>query len=727
MLISLPWLSFAFSAVTLAAAPEANANWGACRVDEPLPLPVPDNDVPDDELEIISGKVEFRLEGDAKFSDEIILRSGDRALRADGAQYDAAAGIFSVDGSVEFRDPDTRITAGRAEFNRNTGVLEFETAEFQLWAVPARGEAEHVRVEKTGKLRLRGATYTSCPAGKDDWMLMASEIKIDRNTGIGTAKNARLKFKGVPILYFPVISYPVTNQRKTGWLIPHIGSSDRRGFEINAPYYWNIAPQYDSTITPHYMSKRGLQLNADFRYLASHTDGKLTGEYLPDDDVTDTDRWLYAWFNQTNFLSNWRGTVDVIGISDSNYFEDMSSSLAATSQTNLRRHLDIEFFNRAWSVLLRFEDYQTIDPGIAPADEPYRKLPQVGVRGYTPRGLFGLSYLLESDVTHFDRSTGVTGVRGRISPGISWPINTRFIDLEPAAAVDHTQYFLGNTLPGEPDDPDLTVPILSFDATSVFERITNRRKWIQTLEPRALYTYIPFRDQDDLPVFDTIVPDLNVVQLFRRNRFVGYDRVGDTNQLAVGVTTRLIKAADGDEFLRATIGAIRYFSSRDVTLPGGTPSDSNSSDYLAEIGMKYLDNWKMRFGVQYDSDQRKMARTEARVLYQSGDDKIVNLSYRFRRDALEEVETALAWPLGGRWTAIGRYKYSIQDRGPLEGLIGLQYETCCWAVRANWRRNLATRDGEFDTSIGVQLLFKGLGSTDDVADELLDRGILVYD
>ena len=300
--ISLLSLLFAWNRQSHAAPPEADSNWGACRVSEPPPLPVPDNDVPEDELEIISGKVEFQLEGDARFSDEIILRSGDRILRADGAEYDADTGIFYVDGAVEFRDPETTVVASRAELNRTEEKVEFDSAKFKLWTVPARGEAEHVLIEKAGQLKLTGVAYTSCPEGKDDWILRASKIKIDRNTGVGTARHARLRFKGVPILYFPYITYPVTNQRKTGWLIPDVGRSDNRGVDIATPYYWNIAPQYDSTITPRYMSKRGLQGNADFRYLASHTNGKLTGEYLVDDDITETDRWLYAWDNRPAFL-----------------------------------------------------------------------------------------------------------------------------------------------------------------------------------------------------------------------------------------------------------------------------------------------------------------------------------------------------------------------------------------------------------------------------------------
>jgi LPS-assembly protein len=242
-----------------------------------------------------------------------------------------------------------------------------------------------------------------------------------------------------------------------------------------------------------------------------------------------------------------------------------------------------------------------------------------------------------------------------------------------------------------------------------------------------MYAYIPFENQDDLPVFDTITPDLNVVQAFRKNRFVGLDRLGDTNQLSIGIDTRMIDATKGDEVLRGTIGHIRYFSDREVTLPGGAPSDSNSSDYLAELGLRMFERWRMRLGFQWNSDDSETKKAEARLQYRSGDKRIANIAYRFRRDTLQEFDLALAWPLGNRWNAVGRYNYSMEDNSLLEGLVGVEYETCCWAVRSVWRRYIASRDGNFDTSISLQLILKGFGSRDSAAEDILDRGILGYD
>jgi len=726
-------LSCAFSAALLAAPDAAVSDWGACAADPLPPLEIPAAaTATDEEFEVFSGKAEFKLDGDAKFSDQIILRSGNRLLRADDASYDSASGVFAVQGDVEFRDPQTRVSATKARLDRVNSELSFESAEFEIWSVPARGSARDVNVQQAGIFQLREATYTSCPKGNNDWQLSAKKIHINQNTGVGTARNARLDFKGVPILWLPYITYPVTNERKSGLLIPDLGSSNRRGLDIATPYYWNIAPNYDATITPRYMSKRGLQMNGEFRYLQPRHTGALNGEYLADDEPTGENRYLISVFNQSRLWGGWRGTLDYIDVSDSAYFDDFSSGIAATSQSNLERSLGFEYFNNPWSVMFRVQDYETIDESITDFEQPYQRLPQLAVRGHSPQGLFGLRYDLVGDMTYFDRDVGVTGFRAHLAPEVGLPLGFDYFQLEPAIGAAYSSYNLADTAPGEEDNPDFLVPIYSLDLASTFERTTGNSKWLQTLEPRALYTYIPFENQDDIPVFDSVESDLNVVQLFRNNRYVGYDRVGDTNQIALGITTRLLDADNGKEFMRATLGNIRYLSDQKVTLPGGMPNESSSSDYLAEFATRFLDHWGMNLGYQWDSDNNETIRTEARLQYRPDATRVANLSYRFRRDTLKEIDFAVAWPLWKSWNFVGRYNYSLEDNQPLEQFIGLEYETCCWGIRGVWREYLTRPTSEFvksdsDTSFSVQLVLKGFSSVGNSADRLLDRGILGYD
>ncbi len=701
-------------------------NWGTCRVPAPLPLVLPANDVPEDKLEIFSGNAKLKLNGDAFFSDNISLVSGDRLLTAQDAKYDRESSVFSVEGQVEFRDPQTRVSADHAELNQNSQELSFDGAEFELWSIPARGKSKFIKADKNGQLHLKKTSYTSCPEGNNGWKLKASSIHIDQKLGIGTAKNAQIEFKGIPFLYLPYISYPVTNERKTGWLIPKIGSSQQRGVDLEIPYYWNIAPQYDATITPRYMSKRGFQLVSEFRYLTNRNDGILTGELLPEDSVANQHRALIALQHKTNFTRNWQARFNGIQVSDSAYFEDLTSGLGSTSQTHLQRRAELEFFNDNWSALLRFEDYQTIDDTIAEIDLPYRTVPKLAVRGYDPHGWLGLEYTLNTEIAYFDNHVGVTGLREYIQPAISMPRHWRHFEFKPAVAFDYTSYQLDDTAPGVDKSPNRAVPIYSVDAHTVLERLTHKRGWLQTLEPRILYTYIPFDNQTDLPVFDTIEPDLNVVQLFRKNRFVGHDRLGDTNQLSLGVTTRLIDANDGDEFMSATIGQIVYLNNLDVTLPESLPSDSSTSDYLFEFGMKFYKNWRMQLGYQYNTDSKKSKKAEARLNYRASDLKLANVSYRFRDNSLEEIDVSGAWPITRHWHVVGRYDYSILDQKALERFAGIEYDTCCWSIRGILRRSLTNRTGESDTSFAIQLQLKGLGNNTSAADRWLDRGILDY-
>ncbi len=730
MRVLLPTLMLGLALLYASAAWSAEdgrvTGWGSCPADPPPPLPAGDTLISADELEIVSGRVEFQIDGDAQFSDDIILRSGNRSLSAAGATFDPESGLFSIKGNVEFRDVGSRVTASSASFNQRKEEVRFTDADFEIWSVPARGAADEIELSGSGRAYLNDVTYTACPVDNDDWLVEAGEIELDQEAGIGVARDAKFRIRGVPVLYLPYVSYPISNERKSGWLIPNVGSSDQRGLDIAAPWYWNISPGMDATLTPRYMSERGLQMGGEYRYLSEDHSGTLTGEYLYDDGETGEQRWLASAFHQSDLPFSLRGTVNVIAVSDSGYFEDFSSSLANTSQTHLPRRAILEYFSGAWSASLRIEDYQTIDEFLLPEELPYARLPELSVSGFEPNGLFGMTYGVRADLTYFDRDVGVSGFRGHVQPEFTRPFSWGIVNFEPAVAVEHTSYRLQDTELGQDDSPSRTTPIASLDMSSTFERVTKDSKWLQTLEPRALYTYIPFRDQADLPVFDTIEPDLNVVQLFRSNRFIGYDRLADANQLALGISTRLIAADSGEELLRATLGQVRYLSSQRVALPDGLPNDSSSSDYLAELGVNFAKYWRTDLNYQFDSDQSETRRAEARLRYIRDERRIVNLSYRFQRDALENIDFAVAWPIAEHWNFVGRYNVSLETKEPLERFAGLEYETCCWAVRGVWRSYLATRIGESDTSISVQFVLKGFSDPGTAAEDLLGRDILGY-
>jgi LPS-assembly protein len=680
-------------------------------------------------IEFLAGGLEARFGAhpDASMTGGVLVRSGNRLAGADSANYDPTAKSLTLDGSVRYEDPETTITSTRAEFAYVTGRVRFEGAEFSLGRNASRGAADMLEINEDGTVKLDEVRYTTCPPGSNDWMLEAGDIDLDTEDGTGTARNVKLRFQGLPILYSPFLSFPLSDARKTGILTPEFGSAGRSGSELRMPFYWNIAENRDATLTPRLLSSRGLQLGTEFRYLTRRNEGIAQFEYLPDDNLAGRDRSLLTIEQQTIFDNAWRGRVDFREASDSGYFEDLGGSLSVSSITHLDRSMVFDFYGEHWSLLGRLQDYQTIDDTIAPEDEPYRRLPQFRATGSWPDRFLGLRYGIDSELVYFDRDQGVTGWRLDMAPQIDWPLASAGWFITPGVALEHTRYGLNNTVPGQRDAPERTVPIASLDTGMVLERLTGASgNWLQTLEPRLLYVHVPFRDQADLPVFDTIVPDLNLVQLYRKNRFLGVDRIGDADQLSVGVTSRILDLDSGEELVTATVGQALYLSEQAVSLPGQPTLTSESSDYIAELGVRLYENLNFDIGHQWNTGDDGTAQSEARLQYRPQPDRILNLAYRFRRDSLEQGDVSWSWPLTERWNFVGRYNFSFRDNEPLEQFFGLEYESCCWGIRLVSRRHISTRDGTRDSSFGLQLVLKGMTSVGTAADKLLEHGILGY-
>ena len=325
---------------------------------------------------------------------------------------------------------------------------------------------------------------------------------------------------------------------------------------------------------------------------------------------------------------------------------------------------------------------------------------------------------------------GIPALRaGRVNalPSIELPLERAGWFVRPAVAWDYTRYSLTNTQPGLQEEQSRSLPISSFDTGMIFERTMGRSgDRIQTIEPRLLYVYVPFRDQSSIPVFDTITPDLNLVQLYRKNRFLGVDRIGDTNQFSIGITSRIFNSNNGEELLTATIGQARYLSDQLVSLPDSPAFENDTSDYIAELGVLLYESWNFDIGHQWGAGDRGTTRSEARLQYRPQSNKILNLAYRFRRDSLEQGDVSFSWPITSKWNVVGRYNYSLRDKEPLEEFVGFEYGSCCWGLRMVYRRYLSTRDGTRDTSYGLQLVLKGMTSLGTAADKMLERGILGY-
>ena len=659
----------------------------------------------------------------------VLLRQGDKLAGADTARYDPESQALLLDGNVRYEDPSAHIQSDTAEFAYGLGRIRFEGAKFTLDGNNARGAAEALEINQQGRLELDGVSYTTCPPDSNDWLIQAKDIDLDTRTGVGTAKGMKLRFQGVPILWLPYLSFPIGDARKSGMLAPEIATGGRGGNEIRAPYYWNIAPNYDATITPRLLTDRGLQLGAQFRYLTETTKGKANAEYLASDNMFNDSRTLMQLEHRTMFVNGWRNRIDFREVSDSQYFEDLGGSLSLSSITHLNQSFSFDYHTDNLSLFGQVQDFQTLDDAILPVDEPYRRVPQLLVHGYWPDKWLGMRRGLDGALVNFDRDVGVTGWRLNMAPSLELPISRSpgwFVT--PAVTVDHTQYDLSDRLPGEETDPSRTLPIGSLDMGMVLERSLGGSfaDRIMTLEPRMLYVVIPHRDQDDLPVFDTITPDLNLVSLYRTNRFLGVDRIADTDQVSIGMTSRILDASSGRELVTATIGQTRYLSESGTFLPDEPVVIDETSDYIAEVRFGLSQNLNFDFGHQWGEKDRGTTQSQARLQYRPASNKILNLSYRFRRDSLEQGDVSWSWPIASQWNIVGRYKFSFRDNEALDEFLGVEYESCCWGLRLVSRRHISTRDGTRDSSIGLQLILKGLSSVGTAADKMLERGILGY-
>ena len=675
---------------------------------------------------VTSGNAELTREGDASLSGGVVVRQGDRELAAQSATYDASDQSFKVEGDVEFRSPDLRLKSASGAWDMQ-GAGHFTGAEFELPARPARGSAAELEVTRAGALSLREVSFTTCPTGNDDWFLRASSIDIDQRAQQGKGRNVRVELKGIPILYAPVITFPVGDARKSGFLFPSFGNSDKSGFELGVPYYLNLAPNYDLTLTPFLLSRRGPGLNAEFRYLWERSRGKVETRYLPSDDLEGDDRRLSTLTHRTDLSDRMRVSASFADASDSRYFEDFGLGPDGTSVTFLDRYLHLAWLGRGWRLDGRVQDFQTIDTTVDPLSRPYSRLPQFQFSGAWPQSGGRLMTSLDAEAAWFERDEGTTGLRMDLAPRVAWALRRPGWYIEPSAAWRLTAYELSDVAPGADDSPDREAPIASLDAGLQFERVAGTRdQLLHTLEPRLRYTYIPFRDQTDLPVFDTALPDLNLVQLFRTNRYVGADRLGDANELAAGLTSRLLNANSGRQILTATIGQRFYFESPRVVLPDEIPESRNASNIVGEIELTAWRNWSSRIAMEWDNEESNTVLGQAGIQYHPRPDTVVNLGYRYREGLLEQWDGSIAWRLSPSWQVFARQVYSTKENKSIDRFAGFEYGSCCWRVRLIGRRYVSNRTGESDTSVMLQLELKGLSSVGTSNDAFLQRGIRGY-
>jgi LPS-assembly protein len=630
------------------------------------------------------------------------------------------------------RAPD-RFFGPRLEYNtlEDTGVVESPRYFLQRERT-ARGGADEVVILDRDRYRLKNATFTTCEAGRDDWVLQASEIDLDYAQEEGTARNPRLRFYDVPILGFPVATFPLENRRRTGLLAPYYSQTSQRGFEIGVPYYWNIAPERDLTVTPVLMSKRGLQAKTQARYLESNYNGELRLEYLPDDRQFGDSRTGVSLQHVHTFGPRLTGNLDYNRVSDDRYFTDLASQVRVVSIGNLPQDGYLTYSGNLgahpYSAQARVQKFQTLQDPLAPIDPPYHRVPQLTF-GATLNNLGGfIDSVLPAEAVRFTHDTKVEGTRLGISPVLELPVLSPGWYAKPRLGLRQVGYELDQTQPGQASSPHASIPWFSFDSGLLFERSARffGEQLTQTLEPRIFYVNAPFRNQDAIPIFDTALADFNFAQLFSENRFTGGDRFGDANQVTLAMTSRFL-TQNGQEAFRATIGQRYYFDEERVGLTPTSPlRSSRESDLLGSVGGRLFRHWLFDTTVQYSRFEKNTQVFNASLKYTPEVAKVLNASYRFNRGTVRQIDLATQWPISAGWYGVARYNYSFLDGRLLEGLAGLEYNAGCWVMRTVVTRVQAAADVSA-TGFFLQFEFNGVGQvgTDDVVG-LLSRNIPGY-
>jgi LPS-assembly protein len=677
-------------------------------------------------VSVSSDSAQIEVDGAALLSGRVELRQGERRLDAEDVQYDRASGQFSVRGTLTYTDGSITARGGTGRYEAATGA-SLEDAEFDLPERPARGAAERMQIGTDGRVRLSEVWFSTCPNASPDWRIRARSIELDTRTRNGTGRNAAVEFLGVPILFLPFISFPLGEQRKSGFLVPDAGFSSRSGVELAVPYYFNLAPNYDLRVEPRVYERRGLDAGATFRYLTRTNRGEIRANLLPGDIVRDTARHWLRLRHRTELASGWRLDLDAADVSDPEYFEDFAAGADGTSTTFLQRVARLSYRDEHWRVRGEFQQFQTIDPALQPIDRPYAQVPRIAVRGAGRRDAgLPLSYSLDAEVVNFERDTGVNGWRTDATSRVAVDFGSPAYYLRPAAGVRYTRYALDNVAAGARASPSRSLPFAALDAGVLLERpAVDGRVQRSTLEPRLLYLWTPYRDQDALPLFDTRVPDLNFVQLFRGERYVGADRVSDANQVSLGVTSRLYDGASGRQLLAVTIGQTLHFETPRVQLPD-EPRTGSKSDLVAQLAVTRWQNINVNLGVQWNPQQSRSERRQLLIQYRPQGDRALNLAYRFQEQRLEQTELSGAWPITRRWSAFGRLVNDLQERSTLEQFGGVEYGACCWRLRLVGRRFVSSRTGERDSGIYLQLELNGLASVGSGANTFLEEAIRGY-
>ena len=654
---------------------------------------------------------------------DVTLRQRGAAIRADRVEYHDADQTVAATGGVRLERDGDVASGPRLNYKLDNGTGDMDSPVFEFpkrleRRTASRGQASRAVLEENSVTRLFKAEYTSCPVPRDDWFIRVRELELDTSRNVGTAYNSTVYFLGVPILYSPYMSFPMDNKRKSGFLAPTLGTSAQSGFDFSLPYYFNLAENYDATLTPKIYTRRGIQIGAEARYLTSFMSGQVDGEVLPHDRVTDSDRYFMGLKHVQQLGHGISFSANAQKVSDDAYFRDLSTRIALTSQTNLPRDAILAYNDEVWSVSARALGYQTLqDPNGPPIPIPYNILPQLLAFG-SQQNVRGFDWQWASELSNFVHPTLVNGQRLIVYPSVLYPWRNGYSFVIPKAGYHYTRYNLEDNNASPNATLSRGLPIASVDSGLYFERQSTwgGRAFEQTLEPRLFYLYVPYKDQSGYPNFTTAETDFNFQRFFSENRFVGGDRIGDANQLTFALTTRLIESGTGLERFKAALGQVYYFSPPKVTL-GDTPPPAKTSDILGYASTQMTPSVSIDAAWQYTPNLQRSERIVVGGRYNPQPGSVVNAAYRYvrgtetsadpSRQGIQQVDLSSQWPITRNLQGLARWNWSVKERKLLEGLVGFEYNAGCWQVRAVAHRFI-TAAQQYSTSFQIQLELTGL-------------------
>ena len=699
-------------------------DWGLCRAPGFTLL---ENNHAHDATEVEADLVTRGAGEIVYFSGRVKMTRSDQSLLADKLVLDNATAQAKAYGNVTFTSADYRLQTEFMTLNQNDRSAFFLSPSFNLPDRHIRGKASEIVKFNDSLSRYQNILYTSCDPGDSAWYLTARQLDINRASGRGAARHATIYIQNVPVLYLPYMAFPIDDRRMSGVLTPALGYSESNGHSLTVPIYWNIAPNLDATITPAWYGDRGVQINTENRYLFHHHSGQLDLSYLGDNKANDS-RWFQKWTHQASFSASTNADIAWRAVSDADFFDDFASTGDnADDADHLERHIALNHDANFWQTSLLLQDYQTADASSTVSNRPYRRLPRLTVNSRFSAFDNGIRFNMQNEWVRFehDSNAKVTGARTHLLPYLSWELSDSWFFFKPKLEYALTSYQLdNNNLGGNSIQRD--IPVFSLDSGLIFEReMSLNENWTQTLEPRLYFLRAPFEDQSGIPVFDSAVLSESYDNFFKSNRFSGPDRIGDANQVAFGISSRILDNASGAERLHARIGQVFYGDDRRVNISGGVLT-SNKSSIIAQTTANPNASLSISAKLVYAHMNANIAQKEVLLNYHHNG-FAANLEYFFNDAVLEQAAVSTVYPISPQWTLLAKYHESLLLEKPIENLFGLNYESCCWGIKILASQTSNDTFTETDKAIFFELTLKGLGQSGRTLDSQLQSAIPGYE